>query len=186
MSELPDPAEPEALLRAIATSGDRTAFAALFTSLAPRVKAYLMRLGADATSAEEMTQETMLTVWRKAALFNPGRASVATWVFAIARNRRIDSLRRAGLPVLGADPVDVEQETAPDAGTLFSAAERARRVRSALDTLPPAQAEVVRLAFFDDRPHSEIEQALGIPLGTVKSRLRLAMSKPRALLNEDI
>src|SRR5581483_9993020 len=131
--------------------------AALFAHFAPRLKAHLIRLGSRADAAEELAQETLLTVWRKAALYDPARAGAAAWIFAIARNLRIDAARHARLPLPEPDPAD-----APDAPV--AAAERARRVRAALDSLPREQAEVVRLAFFDDRPHAQIEQALGIPL----------------------
>src|SRR5205807_1990388 len=124
---------------------DRAAFATLFVHFAPRVKSYLLRLGTASELAEEMAQETTLTVWRKAALYDPTRASASAWIFAIARHRRIDSLRRVRL----------------------ATEEQARRLRDALARLPATQAEVVRLSFLDERPHAEIERVLGIPLGTV-------------------
>ncbi len=169
-----------ALIRAIAEQRDRAAFAALFVQYAPRLKAYVRRLGAADDAAEEIVQETMLMVWRKAALFDPARAAPSTWIFTILRNLRIDMLRRARPlpPELAAG----EPAEPADADDLIDAAQRTARLRAALASLPAEQAEVVRLSFFDERPHAEIERALGIPLGTVKSRLRLAMARLRRVL----
>ncbi len=173
-----------ALIQAIASHADRQAFAELFRHYAPRVKAWLMRSGAPASSAEELAQETMLMVWRKASLFDGARAGPSTWIFTIARNLRIDRIRRERHPdELMQDPAD-EPEGPPQADRLLVAIEREERVRQAMDTLSPEQADVVRLAFFQDKPHSEIERDLGIPLGTVKSRLRLAMSRLRSALED--
>lgn len=185
LSGTDDPAADAARwLRAVAERGDRGAFAALFSRFAPRVKAYLLRLGLPDARAEELAQESLLAVWRKAALYDPAGGSVVAWVFAIARNLRIDAARRDRLGERAAAPDPLADLTAPCAGSTFDAAEQARRVRAALAALPAEQAAVIRLSFFDDRPHGEIEQALGIPLGTVKSRLRLAMAKLRSLLGD--
>ncbi len=173
-----------ALIQAVASHADRQAFAELFRHYAPRVKAWLMRSGAAAGVAEELAQETMLMVWRKASLFDSARAGPSTWIFTIARNLRIDRIRRERHPdELMQDPVD-EPEDPPQADRLLAALEREDRVRQAMTTLSPEQADVVRLAFFQDKPHSEIERDLGIPLGTVKSRLRLAMSRLRSALED--
>jgi len=173
-----------ALIRAIAERRDRAAFAALFVQYAPRLKAYMRRLGAGDETAEEIVQETMLTVWRKAALFDPARAAASTWIYTILRNLRIDMMRRTR--PLPPELAAAGEPTEPaDACELIDAAQRTARVRTALASLPPEQAEVVRLSFFDERPHAEIERALGIPLGTVKSRLRLAMAKLRRVLESD-
>jgi RNA polymerase sigma-70 factor, ECF subfamily len=184
MTETELDVDPARLIQAIAIAGDRDAFASLFRHFAPRVKAYLLRLGLDSASAEELAQEVLLTIWRKAAQFDPQRATASAWIFAIARNLRIDAVRR----VQPASQPDLAEESAPEplADMVLAADDRAARVRAALATLPPEQADVIRLAFFDDRPHADIERALGIPLGTVKSRLRLAMSKLRGMLDEDL
>jgi RNA polymerase sigma-70 factor, ECF subfamily len=173
-----------ALLLAIAGRRDRAAFVTLFGLYAPRLKAWFRRGGSAAEQAEDLAQETMLLVWRKAGSFDPNRAAATTWIFTIARNQRIDALRRFNRPDPGADdpsmaPVD---PISPDAA--YDAAERARRLGEALSTLPAEQADVIRLSFFEDRPHAEIERFLGIPLGTVKSRLRLAMTRLRAHLGD--
>ncbi len=176
--------DPAQLIQAIAIARDRNAFASLFRHFAPRVKAYLLRLGLDNASAEELAQDVLLTIWRKAAQFDPERATAATWIFTIARNLRVDAVRRvqrAARP----DPAD-EPGPEPLADMILAGDDRGARIRAALATLPPEQADVIHLAFFDDRPHADIERALGIPLGTVKSRLRLAMSKLRGMLDKDL
>jgi RNA polymerase sigma-70 factor (ECF subfamily) len=170
-------------LRAIAETGDRVAFVALFGQFAPRVKSYLLRLSLPPAQAEEMTQDVMLAVWRKAAQFDATTTGAAAWIFTIARNLRVDAARRAALARPGEDVPEYLEPTLPVDAELDHA-RRANRLRQALETLPPEQAEVVRLAFFDDRPHAEIERRLGIPLGTVKSRLRLAMARLRAQLDQ--
>jgi RNA polymerase sigma-70 factor, ECF subfamily len=183
MSVGPEATSPEQLILTIATRGDRLAFTSLFERFAPRVKAHLMQLGMDAGSAEELAQEALLLVWRKAAQYDPQRASAATWIFTIARNLWIDESRRTRVALPISDTLD-EPAQPPDA--ILAAEDRGIRVRAALASLPAEQADVVRLSFFDDRPHADIERVLGIPLGTVKSRLRLAMSRLRALLEADL
>ena len=174
------PDENSALVMAVATRRDRASFRALFLFFAPRVKSYLLRLGMPGQLADELAQETLLMVWRKADRFDPSRASAATWIFTIARNLRIDQLRRGKLP----GDYYVEEEYAPSAGDEYLAAERDGQVARALKTLPADQADVIRLSFFEEKPHPIIAAQLGIPLGTVKSRLRLAMSRLRAALED--
>ncbi|HEY5412417.1 MAG TPA: sigma-70 family RNA polymerase sigma factor [Caulobacteraceae bacterium] len=171
-----------AQILAIAQRGDRSAFTLLFVRFAPKVKAFLIRRGARAP--EELTQEVMLSVWRKAAYFDPVRGTGEAWIFAIARNALIDSIRRQrGHPLVEMDPAANAPE--PVRGDVeLEAAEEARRVRAAVTALSPEQIEVVKLSFFDDRPHPEIAARLGLPLGTVKSRLRLAMRRLRTLLDD--
>lgn len=171
------------MIGAIAARADRQAFAALFEHFAPRVKSYMLRLGAEPQLAEELAQETLLSVWRKAAAFDRAKAAPSTWIFTIARNLRIDAARRSrrGDPI--GDPSDEpDAELAPDA--VLAAAQSEDRVREALGALPPEQAQVVRLSFFSDKPHSEIAGELKLPLGTVKSRMRLAMGRLRDLLGD--
>ena len=169
------------LIVAIAQRGDRDAFATLFGHFAPRVKRYLMRLGAAAEPAEELAQETLLTVWRKASAFDPSRAAASTWIFTIARNLRIDMARRDNRPPPQVDPsTPILTPETPDA--VLSAAQDQDSIRRAIATLSREQAQVIALAFFSDKPHSEIAVDLGLPLGTVKSRLRLALARLRAHL----
>lgn len=170
------------LIQAVAIGRDREAFSRLFEYFAPRLKAYLMRAGAPAGAAEDFAQDAMLTVWRKADLFDPARASAATWIFTIARNRRLDALRREGrappLPELSLAPEEPER---PD--DLLSGAQEAARLNEAMRQLSSDQVEVLRLAFFKGDAHSEIARALDLPLGTVKSRIRKAMIKLRLVLD---
>ncbi len=167
---------------AIAEHADRKAFATLFGHFAPRIKAYLMRLGASSAVAEELAQEAMLTVWRKAGYFDPRKAQASTWIFTIARNLRIDALRRENHPEPQPEDFALDMSVPADAEERAISAQHEKRLRLAIATLPPDQAEVVTLSFFADKPHVDICRDLGIPLGTVKSRLRLAMGRLRAAL----
>jgi RNA polymerase sigma-70 factor (ECF subfamily) len=173
-----------AALMAKIAGGDRAAFSQVFAHYAPRVKGYLLRLGLDAAQAEEVAQEVMIAVWRKAASFDPCQASVGTWIFRIARNRRIDVFRREQHRALDPDDPSFRPpaETAPDVAV--EAADRDARVRAALAELPDDQRALVREAFYEDLSHSEIADKTGVPLGTVKSRLRLAFAKLRLQLGE--
>jgi len=173
------------LLVAVAEKQDRAAFSELFAYYAPRVKSYLMRLGSDNAQAEEISQDVMVTVWRKASLFDRSQASVSTWIFRIARNRRIDVFRRTKKPDLDPEetmllPSGVE---APDARV--DAMETEARVRAAMKDLPGEQLQLLQLSFYEGLSHSEIAAKLDVPLGTVKSRIRLAFSKMKANLDED-
>ncbi|MEW5420634.1 sigma-70 family RNA polymerase sigma factor [Amorphus sp. 3PC139-8] len=172
------------LVEAVAELRDRTAFIALYDHFAPRINAFLLRLGTDNGSAEELTQEVMVTLWRKAALFDRTKSSTATWLFRIARNRLIDLKRRDRSNRL--DPEEPMLQPAPaDAPDAFvDSRERDGLVRQALDTLPAEQLELVQLAFFKGLSHSEIADATGLPLGTVKSRIRLAFTRLRRLLDD--
>jgi RNA polymerase sigma-70 factor (ECF subfamily) len=187
MTEAPptsDGLDHVALIQAIALHRDRAAFADLFVWFGPRVKAWMLRAGSNPTAAEELAQETMLAVWQKARLFDPARAGASTWIFTIARNLRIDALRRERHPSeLMQYPV--EQPDAPvQADRVLALSQQETRIRAALTSLPPEQADVIRKAFFEDKVHAEIERELGIPLGTVKSRLRLAMNRLRSALGD--
>jgi RNA polymerase sigma-70 factor (ECF subfamily) len=180
----PPPDGHAALIQAIAQQRDRAAFAALFGYFAPRLKAWLIQRGCSATAAEEMAQETMLIVWQKAALFDPARAGAATWIFTIARNHRIDVLRKERHPSDLMQDLAHEPEPVVPPDRILAAARDEARIKAAVRTLPAEQAEVIRKAFFEDKPHAEIEKELQIPLGTVKSRLRLAMTRLRSALED--
>jgi RNA polymerase sigma-70 factor (ECF subfamily) len=170
-------------IEAIAQDRDQAAFASLFRHYAPRIKTYLRRLGADEAAAEELAQEAMLALWRKAHLFDRRRAAAGAWIFAVARNLRIDRLRHERRPEFDPDDPLLVEDPAPPADEVLAAQARQRQVRTAMQTLPAEQAAVVTLSFFEDVPHSEIAHRLGLPLGTVKSRLRLAMQRIRSLLD---
>ena len=172
----------------IARDQDRTAFAELFNHFAPRVKAFMRRNGASEAQAEDVAQEAMLAVWRKAALYNPSASGAATWIFTIARNLRIDAIRRESKGgAIRVDDVEAEYEVddAPLADFQLAAAQSEERLREALTALPGDQLRVIEMSFFEDKAHSEIAETLRIPLGTVKSRVRLAMKRLRAILESE-
>ncbi len=173
------------LIEQVARDRDRSAFARLFDFFAPRVNAYLRRLGLEAASAEEICQEVMVTVWHKASLFDAGKSNLSTWIFRIARNRRIDLARRTkGSALDENDPMlQPEPEPLPDSG--IDLAKREEGVRAALKTLPAEQYEVIRYAFFLGYAHSQIAEETGLPIGTVKSRIRLAFARLKSVLGEN-
>ena len=175
---------PVHLVEAVAARGDRNAFSLLFSLYAVRIKGFLVRSGSAPEVAEEIAQEALLSVWRKAATFDPSRASVATWIFTIARNLRIDRFRRERAPSAEAlyEVLAGDEPQRPDAA--LETEQRDDRVRRVLRALPDDQIKVVQLSFFEDKPHAEIAALLGVPLGTVKSRLRLAMMKLRERLED--
>ena len=156
---------------------DQAAFADLFRHFAPRIKAFLMKSGAEATMAEECAQEVMATLWRKAHMFDPSRASVATWIFTIARNRRIDALRKQRRP----EPEDLTwgPEAEPDQEDVLTLQQETTQLHQALSNLPEAQRKLIERAYFGDLSHSEIAAETGLPLGTIKSRIRLALDRLR-------
>lgn len=169
---------------AIAKSGDRAAFARIYDHFSPRIKGILMQRGASAELAEDLAQEAMLTVWRKAAQFDPAKAAASTWIFTIARNLRIDRLRREQRAAVYALAMKDEAEPPVQPDQALDVAQREVVVREALQVLPDDQLQVVRLSFIEGRTHMEIADALQIPLGTVKSRMRLAMTKLRDALEK--
>jgi RNA polymerase sigma-70 factor (ECF subfamily) len=175
-------AELAGLIEAIASHHDREAFGTLFDHFAPRIKSFLMLGGTPAGTAEDLAQEALLMIWRKAGQFDRTRAGASAWVFAIARNLRIDKARRDQRARLlefdTADDADPPQP--PDSAVI--AVERDARVRKALEMLSDDQINVVRLSFFEGKAHANIADELKLPLGTVKSRLRLAMKRLREAL----
>jgi RNA polymerase sigma-70 factor (ECF subfamily) len=171
------------LIEAIAIRRDRAAFVTLYKHFAPRVKTFLLRSGASGTRAEELAQETMLAVWHKAASFVPKGVGTAAWVFTIARNLHIDAFRHENRLCYNSDESEAHEQKQRTPEDLVTAAQMEARVREALAQLPPEQIRVIELFFFGDKTHGEIEKQLQIPLGTVKSRLRLALGRLRALLD---
>ncbi len=174
----------DGLIEAIATDRDKAAFGSLFDHFAPRLKSYLLRLGCDESTAEDVMQEAMITVWRKAESFDRRQASASTWIFTIARNKRIDRIRRESRPELDPeDPALVPSEPTP-ADTVIESTQNEKRLKAVLSALPTEQADLIRLAYYDDRSHRDIAEDLGLPLGTVKSRIRLGLARLRSLLDE--
>ena len=167
----------EELMLMVSTSQDRSAFKQLFNHFAPRIKSFLMKAGADPTMAEECSQEAMATVWNKAKLFDPARASASTWIFTIARNKRIDAIRKIRRPepdeLTWPDGMEDAQEDA------LELKQQSEILADAIQNLPEKQRQLVEKAFFKELSHSEIALETGLPLGTIKSRIRLALERLR-------
>jgi RNA polymerase sigma factor (sigma-70 family) len=172
------------LLSTLKAARDETVFAELFRYYAPRLKSYMRKLGAPEDQAEELAQEAMAMVWRKAHLFDADKAGAGTWIFSIARNLRIDAFRRQKRPEVELDDPALVPDDPISPEAILDLGQRAGAVRAALATLPPEQATIVQLSFYEDKPHAEIAAELGIPLGTVKSRMRLAFQRFRKALGE--
>ena len=172
------------LVRRVAEDRDKAALASLFNLFAPRLKSMLLRLGLEGSQAEDICQETLLMVWRKAHLYSPDKGAVSTWVFTIARNLRIDLLRRqSSRPYVDLEGIEIASDS-PLGHMVIEQNQVVSRVTVALEALPAEQREVVRLSFIEELAHSEIAARIGIPLGTVKSRMRLAYDRLRPLLED--
>lgn len=168
-----------AMIRAIAENKDKKAFITLFEHFAPRVKSFLMKGGASPELADELAQETMLTIWNKAESYNPKQAAASTWIFTIARNKRIDMIRKTKRHGINPEDPMLLEDTSPGPRHNALHNEEVNILADALKDLPEQQAELIRKSFFEDKPHAEIAQETGIPLGTVKSRIRLALERLR-------
>ena len=169
--------EPTAWLMAVRDRRDRAAFAQLFRYYAPRLRAMLARTGCRGAAADDIIQDAMMRVWHSAGQFDPARASASAWVYRIARNRQIDILRRTSRPM--PEALKAEDPPDPDASGQIAFDQEARRLKSALDRLSPDQRAVIEQAYMGELSHSEISAATGLPLGTIKSRIRLALDRLR-------
>lgn len=177
----PEPVEePDRLIAAIAASSDRDAFTRLFGHYAPRIKGYLLRMGCEAGLAEELAQEVMLTIWRKAHLFDASQASANAWIYAIARNARVDAFRRERVRASAVESPDVTVRDDSDARLWLASVEM--RLPDALAELPADQAQAVKSAFLEGLSHNEIATKYELPIGTVKSRVRRALLALRRAL----
>lgn len=171
-----------ALVARVAAHRDREAFRALFVHFGPRVKALMLKAGADHALAEDLVQDVMMAVWRKVELYAPERGAVSTWIFTIARNARIDRLRRhSSRPYEDLESLDLPSDV-PTGEDEVHANQTAERVGEAIAELPDDQRKIVELAFLHDKSQSEISEELAVPLGTVKSRMRLAYQKLKVTL----
>ncbi len=172
-----DLSEQTQWMLAIRNNRDRSAFAQLFDFYAPRLKGFVMRTGTSAAEAEEIVQDVMLTVWRKAAQFDPERAQVSGWIYQITRNRQIDVVRRTSRAM----PEELKQtdEHEPDAGQILAVEQEASRLKLALARLKPDQRMMVEKAYLGELTHQEIQDETGLPLGTIKSRIRLGLERLR-------
>ena len=167
----------------IASDQSREAFAELFEFFAPRLKSYMQRLGANESEAEELVQDVMITVWRKAEMYDSRQASVSTWIFRVARNRRIDAQRRTSRPELEPDEPMLQPAAAEQPDMAVARGQMEEKVRAEMAYLPEEQLVLLQAAFYDGLSHSEISEVYGIPLGTVKSRIRLAFARMRGGLD---
>lgn len=161
---------------------DKEAFGHLFDFYAPRLRAMLVRSNCRDGAADDIVQDAMLRVWRKAHQFDPARASASAWVYRIARNRHVDVIRRTARPV----PEALKLEDAPeaDAGQLLALDQETQRLRGALAGLSETQRMVIEQAYLGELTHNEISERTGLPLGTIKSRIRLALDKLRHELKD--
>lgn len=167
---------------AVRDTRDRGAFAALFDHFAPRLKGFLIRSGASPQQAEEIVQDVMLTIWRKADIFDPHRAQVSAWIYQIARNRRIDIARKENRPM--PEALKEEPELEPDASQILGLEQETTQLKQALAALKPEQREVIEKAYLGELTHQEISMQTGLPLGTIKSRIRLGLQRLRHELKD--
>lgn len=167
---------------AIRDQRDKRAFKLLFDYFGPRLKGFVMRTGAPAAQAEDIVQDVMLTVWRKAHLFDPSRAQVSSWIYQIARNRQIDVIRKEARPV--PEALKAEEAADDDAGQALSLEQETDLLRQAMDKLSPPQREMIERAYLGELTHTEIRDVTGLPLGTIKSRIRLGLERLRHELRE--
>ncbi len=169
----------KAWLKAVAQGQDRAAFANLFAYYAPRIKSFLMKGGAAPDQADELAQETMLAVWQKAPAFDPAKANVSTWIFTIVRNKRIDALRKQIRPETDIADIETMADEAPSPVEDIDHQTETDVMAAALKTLPEEQSSLLYKSFFEDKTHADIAKETNIPLGTVKSRIRLALERLR-------
>src|SRR6478609_6635754 len=175
------------LIGRVASAGDREAFKRLFEHFAPRIKGLMLKAGCSSDEAEEIAQNALIAVWRKANQFDPATAGAAAWIYTIARNLRIDLFRSRARAdrVRGVSELPDAPDPAETADIVISRVQDTARIAAAVELLPEEQSRVVRMSFIEERPHPEIASLLGIPLGTVKSRIRLAMNRLREILDEE-
>ncbi len=164
-------------LVAVRDTRDEAAFIRVFGHFGPRVKSFLMRTGMDSALAEECAQEVLVTVWNKAHLYDATRASPSTWIFTIARNKKIDVLRKQRRPEPEELPWGPEAE--PDQADVVGLQQESEQLGRALRDLPEKQRELIEKAYYGELSHSEIADQTGLPLGTIKSRIRLALERLR-------
>ena len=163
---------------------DRDAFSELFEHFAPRIKSFLLRLGTDESIAEEVAQEAMIMVWRRAETYDVRQSGASTWIFTIARNKRIDRLRRENRPLPDMSDPSLAPDDVETSDIFVFRQQEEKKIRHALKNLPEEQAKMIFSAYYEEKSHREIADESGVPLGTVKSRIRLALNRLRAHLDE--
>ena len=173
------------LLVRVGRDRDKSAFAELFDYFAPRVKSFLLRFGTDMSMAEEIAQEAMIMVWRRAETYDSRQSAASTWIFTIARNKRIDRLRRENRPLPDMTDPAVMPESIETGEIQVARMQQEKKIRHALKNLPEEQAKMIFSAYYEEKSHREIAEESGVALGTVKSRIRLALNRMRAQIDED-
>ena len=173
------------LLVRVGRDRDKSAFAELFDYFAPRVKSFLLRFGTDMSLAEEIAQEAMIMVWRRAETYDPRQSAASTWIFTIARNKRIDRLRRENRPLPDMTDPAVMPESIETGEIQVARMQQEKKIRHALKNLPEEQAKMIFSAYYEEKSHREIAEESGVALGTVKSRIRLALNRMRSHIDED-
>tara|TARA_B110000483_G_scaffold114245_1_gene138682 strand:- start:535 stop:1215 length:681 start_codon:yes stop_codon:yes gene_type:complete len=173
------------LLVRVGRDRDKSAFAELFDYFAPRVKSFLLRFGTDMSLAEEIAQEAMIMVWRRAETYDPRQSAASTWIFTIARNKRIDRLRRENRPLPDMTDPAVMPESIETGEIQVARMQQEKKIRHALKNLPEEQAKMIFSAYYEEKSHREIAEESGVALGTVKSRIRLALNRMRAQIDKD-
>lgn len=183
MTQLNSSSDWSDLLQELSENKEKKIYIQLFSHFAPKVKAYIIRLGLVETTAEELMQETMLAVWRKAHMYNRSKAAASTWIFTLARNQSIDWMRKQKYPEYSLDEWIEEPDEHHHEGENLVTSDR---MEKAISKLPENQAQVLYMSFFEGRSHSDISERLGIPLGSVKSRIRLASEKLKMMWRDDV
>jgi len=163
---------------------DKSAFKSLYEHFTPRLKSFLLRIGSDESAAEEICQETMIMVWRRAETYNPESAGASTWIFTIARNKRIDKLRKDSRPLPNFNDPLFYQKPIDKSDDILQRTEEEKKIKNVLKNLPPEQAKLILSAYYDDKSHRTIAEETDLPLGTVKSRIRLAINRLRTQLED--
>ena len=176
--------EWDQLLIQVGNNRDRSAFKTLYEHFAPRLKSFLLKIGADEFAAEEVCQESMIMVWRKAETFNPESAGASTWIFTIARNKRIDKLRKDSRPMPDFNDPSFYKKPIDKSDDILQRAEEEKKIKNALKNLPPEQAKLILSAYYEEKSHRKIADETNLPLGTVKSRIRLAINRLRTQLED--
>ena len=176
--------EWDRLLLRVGSDRDRFAFKKLYEHFAPRLKSFLLRIGSDMSAAEEICQESMIMVWRRAETFNPESAGASTWIFTIARNKRIDKLRKDNRPLPDLNDPSFFQIPVDKSDDILQRVEEEKKIKNALKNLPPEQAKLILSAYYEEKSHRKIADETNLPLGTVKSRIRLAINRLRTQLEE--
>ncbi|NCF46313.1 MAG: sigma-70 family RNA polymerase sigma factor [Alphaproteobacteria bacterium] len=176
--------EWDRLLLRVGSDRDRFAFKKLYEHFAPRLKSFLLRIGSDMSAAEEICQESMIMVWRRAETFNPDSAGASTWIFTIARNKRIDKLRKDNRPLPDLNDPSFFQIPVDKSDDILQRLEEEKKITNALKNLPPEQAKLILSAYYEEKSHRKIADETNLPLGTVKSRIRLAINRLRSQLEE--